>query len=644
MSSVQSDSFPIAVDSDFTEFDELLIGFKSWMAGKVKDVTALDYEKKLKRNMLTYRKAPAHMASEAYLSWMKNEAVHASIASALKYFGQFWVEYVKRPVGVAAPASVKQEAAKAEPKSEPSDAIKTEDVKMEDVKSEVKSEEKTKDVKMEGVNSELTSGTKVKGDIASCPSKLVIEGSGKASVDGKYKLHPEVRNGRPVYELIAGKKPMFLYFEKHWIITHAIGEKGHLMSLKDADVMTPCEPYPYCWTGYKKDDEGVKTKLTRYGMRVRNAFFNEELLPLEPVESAFFETAAGVGDGEGEGDKPPPKKSRSSKSKSTASEEKASSPRRAKAAVATDPTKGKLAPAKAEPAKCTACGVVLDVSMPKFCGECGHPTADQPKVAPQKMSEGASSSSDASEAEESDSSDEEESSSSDSGTEKGKPAPQKSAAPKAAPPPAPPPPPVPKAPKELNQKAKDFQEKVRENFSKMTDAKQVKAKLIKMKEILATQNSAQFGMSPEQAKEFSVALEDEVKKRLEKDASAPPPEQGTKRKADAVQESLKPLHRMDVEPSKSALRCSWNMKKQTDRKIQYVDVAVQRPLSVDIPVESFRSLGEALWFFMPGNTVICDHCSRGVSQAMGTLLGAPNKSQFAQDQFLCSECLGANMM
>ena len=59
-------------------------------------------------------------------------------------------------------------------------------------------------------------------------------------------------------------------------------------------------------------------------------------------------------------------------------------------------------------------------------------------------------------------------------------------------------------------------------------------------------------------------------------------------------------------------------------------------------VESHRILGEALWFSAPGAVVVCDGCDSGVHQQQGGLLGKPGKSQFAQDQFLCQQCMDAS--
>jgi len=46
-----------------------------------------------------------------------------------------------------------------------------------------------------------------------------------------------------------------------------------------------------------------------------------------------------------------------------------------------------------------------------------------------------------------------------------------------------------------------------------------------------------------------------------------------------------------------------------------------------------------LWFQQPGSQVTCDRCLRVWPQTMGMLAGSAGRSQFAQDQWLCSECI-----
>jgi len=55
-------------------------------------------------------------------------------------------------------------------------------------------------------------------------------------------------------------------------------------------------------------------------------------------------------------------------------------------------------------------------------------------------------------------------------------------------------------------------------------------------------------------------------------------------------------------------------------------------------IESLAPLGEALWY--PGFVVQCDRCEQRVQWGQeGSIMGAPDRSRFAQDQVLCNGCL-----
>merc|ERR1712032_1701995 len=72
----------------------------------------------------------------------------------------------------------------------------------------------------------------------------------------------------------------------------------------------------------------------------------------------------------------------------------------------------------------------------------------------------------------------------------------------------------------------------------------------------------------------------------------------------------------------------------------HISLVRELPQPKVVSVESYRGYGEQLWFTMPGAVVCCDNCEQGVPQSMGTLHGAPTQSQFAQNMFLCSSCMG----
>jgi len=88
-----------------------------------------------------------------------------------------------------------------------------------------------------------------------------------------------------------------------------------------------------------------------------------------------------------------------------------------------------------------------------------------------------------------------------------------------------------------------------------------------------------------------------------------------------------------MQPKKSALRTS-GTPRQTMRNIRYVDTI--QPL---IHIASYRFY-DSLWYKHPGAWVECDTCNAQVPQMMGSLQGAPTKSQFAHSRFLCNACMG----
>ena len=92
-------------------------------------------------------------------------------------------------------------------------------------------------------------------------------------------------------------------------------------------------------------------------------------------------------------------------------------------------------------------------------------------------------------------------------------------------------------------------------------------------------------------------------------------------------------------PACSALRRPGGAR-NSYRRISYVDTQ----LVLQYQVTSYRHVGERLWYYMPGTVVTCDNCDNGVSPTTGSMQGAPNQSQFAQNTFLCSSCMGAQQV
>merc|ERR1712150_194393 len=99
-----------------------------------------------------------------------------------------------------------------------------------------------------------------------------------------------------------------------------------------------------------------------------------------------------------------------------------------------------------------------------------------------------------------------------------------------------------------------------------------------------------------------------------------------------VANSSAPPAALDASAIKSALKKS-GASRRPARHIEFNE----QQMSHQTSVESFRSQGDVLWYYMPGSIVACDQCGTEVPQVKGSLAGEPTKSQFAQTLFLCSE-------
>ncbi|CAE8709362.1 unnamed protein product, partial [Polarella glacialis] len=98
-----------------------------------------------------------------------------------------------------------------------------------------------------------------------------------------------------------------------------------------------------------------------------------------------------------------------------------------------------------------------------------------------------------------------------------------------------------------------------------------------------------------------------------------------------------PPHRRGIQPLKCAIRKGpRGVIMNFQRRIQYGPYG---PQISQVKVATYKTSGDTLWFSMPGAYVFCDACLKAVPQSMGSLQGAPQRSQFAQDKFLCTDCM-----
>lgn len=109
-------------------------------------------------------------------------------------------------------------------------------------------------------------------------------------------------------------------------------------------------------------------------------------------------------------------------------------------------------------------------------------------------------------------------------------------------------------------------------------------------------------------------------------------------------EDHQPMHR-SCAPSRSSLRRSSGTPGRM--RVSFTEMDVPESYLLDdatglqevIHVENCRF--QDLWFSNPGAAVQCGWCQRDWPQAFGKLHGEEGRSQFAQTDFVCNECLAA---
>ena len=97
-------------------------------------------------------------------------------------------------------------------------------------------------------------------------TQIIISHSGQSSVDGQYRALPQRSKGKPTYERIDGKKPMFLFYNKKWRIGGTLGDKrASVMTL-----MTSRGTAPAVWQRYERAHAG-KVKVECHAMTITDA-------------------------------------------------------------------------------------------------------------------------------------------------------------------------------------------------------------------------------------------------------------------------------------------------------------------------------------------------------------------------------------
>eukprot|EP00927_Polykrikos_kofoidii_P003770 TRINITY_DN11518_c1_g1_i2.p1 TRINITY_DN11518_c1_g1~~TRINITY_DN11518_c1_g1_i2.p1 ORF type:complete len:748 (-),score=187.83 TRINITY_DN11518_c1_g1_i2:27-2270(-) len=503
-------------------------------------------------------------------------------------------------------------------------------------------------------------------DLESSPKVLITENSG-TKLDGHYDRIQWSSRGRPCWAMRSGKKRFYLYWNSGWKFNTVFGLSKSLAHCKDAKgVMCPCEPFPFVWKVYSKETQGFTKALA---LRVYDAEAAEEetallgdlLAPLlaEPSESGVpkhgsNEAKASRSDRMADNAKPssdakttkeakraeteqkgdqkaeaddekseaPDEDSASSSEEDSSSDSESSSSEGGGSEQPTKPTTPPQAPTPPTAQTCWKCGVKSTGA--KFCTECGAKKDAAPPPPP----------------------------------------------PQAAKPtkPAAPPPGAATTASKNPEKARLFEQKLRSTLAPLVGkAGELKQKLEYITSSVRTKIDtfvAISGLSPQKLNELADTLEKEfLPAATPKHPSAPPPQRLLdakhpsgppprhlleKRQEQAGEEEPAPTtppeaqnggkygHHRTAEPARSALASRWAPKRTSNRIMYLADENFVQLTDV----VTHKAMGEQLWFSAPGALVVCDSCERRVPQGCGRLQGSPMRSQFAQNEFYCSDCTG----
>jgi len=204
---------------------------------------------------------------------------------------------------------------------------------------------------------------------------------------------------------------------------------------------------------------------------------------------------------------------------------------------------------------------------------------------------------------------------------------------------------------ELKKKKEAFEKKLRKQLEDVKDPRTRQTKLLQVRQMLtekADHLSKAAGLTPEDIKTLMEMLDREfsIKAKPAQPKGPPPRNLLSRRAGDGVPggnaaPSTPPDSSRPPEAGKSALKRRTHPGRfkagRTPR------ISWPQEIKSTSSVVSFRSMGEQLWFHMPGSYVSCDTCNKSVPQSCGALQGEPQRPQFAQDQFLCSECMNRGM-
>eukprot|EP00931_Biecheleriopsis_adriatica_P048080 TRINITY_DN2776_c0_g1_i1.p1 TRINITY_DN2776_c0_g1~~TRINITY_DN2776_c0_g1_i1.p1 ORF type:complete len:565 (+),score=157.64 TRINITY_DN2776_c0_g1_i1:89-1783(+) len=446
-------------------------------------------------------------------------------------------------------------------------------------------------------------------DLSNFPAKLRVEASINEKMNGLYRLLPKPSRGRPSYcKTRHDSKPLFLYWapSKKWQVGYVCGGKSSFGYCKDiGETYPPIEPYPNVWQVQPKADKGDEKKQDKVkclGMRVidqdvwEEAQWPQDLI--QPDEVAPEKEAA----------------------------EKSSSPTKEPAAKAKEKTKSPQKATGAAPAVATAAKSTNDDEAAMVEAAAG--SSDESDDDDKKAKESDSNQTDESQSES-------ESSSSEESASPTKPAAKATTL------------------QELSKSAQALITKL--HALPPNEAPKKAAQVMEGLRTKIAAGKSVGGMNTEDLKQvqeycrrtFGIAPAQAAKPQAAKQARQNAAQPSTPDMPDAGQPTTPPMdapiqrvpanalpHRT-MKALPKVLRLPGSARNY-NRRLNYVD---NTQIRTEVSILSYKASGEHLWYQSPGALVFCDDCDRQVPQAMGQLQGAPSRSQFAQNEFLCTECM-----
>ncbi|CAE8581035.1 unnamed protein product [Polarella glacialis] len=644
-----SSAFRAATDVETSEGKELLSGrFKEWLGKAVNVEDCMTIVSNLLRLLDQHQKAPACMASADFPASLP--ATNDSAKAALEQWRKFWIEDGRTAEEVSIQdseqllvdavaqlmAQGKTEQVKTEPKEETTDDLDdllngTSSARLHKKHKSKKGDEDGADLQAPPSAEDLAyeSDTQYEEvDVSKSLEALRIEASSYDKIDGLYKRLEKSSRGRPAYWNSTSRKMSYLYWNKGWKISFAFGSSKCAATVKDVEgVDLPIEPYPVSWKVIDKstDDQKKKTALTMrvidesvYASTLQNKDGGQPVAPLFPTATRI--------------------KKREKKM------EKSVEP-----AVEGSPAKKKREAGEAKPKRAsgaTKAAAADDDEAAMVEAAAGQDSDDENKApSAQRSSQHGSDSDD-------DKDDSSESSGSESSSEEVKPSPKAIAEVAIT---------IKPSFQAMNSAARAF---VSATGLMKLPAEQAHAKAQKLRDTLFDRirkgEKIPQMISLQDAQQIISFCDREYgtgDKVKERQPAAPPPRHllgpgnvapstpdgapqtppGALAAAGARRDEELPPHRRGIQPLKCAIRKGpRGVIMNFQRRIQYGPYG---PQISQVKVATYKTSGDTLWFSMPGAYVFCDACLKAVPQSMGSLQGAPQRSQFAQDKFLCTDCM-----